>query len=484
MYFMKEITPQTTIHELLETFPFLVDFLAGYNPKFGLLRNAAMRATMGRVATLDKVAGIGEIPVDKLMQDLAARIAQETGTAPGIGTGPVSAASEREKIETLKGIIRSLHGGKAAESAREEFTRLLGQVQPNEIAAMEQELIREGMPVSEIHKLCDLHVNVFRESLETHEEVHAPPGHPIHTYLLENKEIMRRTDRFTELCRTLPEAPDTDATGKLRDALNAMAAVETHYTRKENQLFPYLEKHGFTGPSKVMWGIHDDVRRMLKELRTAVEKKDWATMLKTGAEAAHAITEMIYKEEKILLPTAQRMLTEEEWRLIRSGDDEIGYVVKPEDNWPVSAPDEAGSATLDTSGLLPLDTGVLTLKQLNRMLVSMPVEFSFVDENDEVRYYSGHDERIFPRSPAVIGRKVQNCHPQKSVHMVNAILEAFRAGTRNVAEFWIPFQGKFLHISYYAVRDEDGRYLGTLEVTQDISKLQQLKGEKRLLDWD
>ena len=178
------------------------------------------------------------------------------------------------------------------------------------------------------------------------------------------------------------------------------------------------------------------------------------------------------------------MLTEEEWCLIRSGDEEIGYVVKPEDNWPAAAPGEAGSATFDTSGLLPLDTGALTLKQLNRMLVSMPVEFSFVDENDEVRYYSGHDERIFPRSPAVIGRKVQNCHPQKSVHMVNAILEAFRAGTRNVAEFWIPFQGKFLHISYYAVRDEDGRYLGTLEVTQDISKLQQLKGEKRLLDWD
>lgn len=482
---MKTLTPKTTVHELLEAFPFLLDYLAGYHPKFAILRNAAMRATMGRIATLEQVAGIGDVPLERLLKDLAARIGEQTGAAPAVEAVAAAGGPDRAKTETLKKIIRSLHEGKDSAAARAEFARLLGQVQPNEIAAMEQELIREGMPVGEIHKLCDLHVNVFRESLETHEDVQAPPGHPVHTYLAENHEIMRRADLFTERCRNMPEPAQAENWNGLREALNAMAAVETHYTRKENQLFPYLEKHGFTGPSQVMWGIHDDVRRMLKALRAAGEKKDIAAVRETGPEAARVIAEMIYKEEKILLPTALRMLTEEEWKRIRAGDDELGYVVPPAGPWPSET---AGAAEArvpaDASGQIPLNTGVLTLKQLDRMLMSMPVEFSFVDENDEVRYYSGHDERIFPRSPAVIGRKVQNCHPQKSVHMVNAILEAFRAGTRNVAEFWIPFQGKFLHISYHAVRDESGRYLGTLEVTQDITKLQHLKGEKRLLDWD
>ena len=194
---------------------------------------------------------------------------------------------------------------------------------------------------------------------------------------------------------------------------------------------------------------------------------------------------MIYQEEKILLPTALSLLSEEEWGRIRAGDDAIGYVfVKPGSDWAPTAPAPPPVQAGDSSaGVVSLDTGSLTVEQLRRMLVSLPVEISFVDDQDTVRFYSDHPHRIFPRSPEVIGRKDQNCHPHKSVHKVTAILKAFREGTRDEAQFWIQFKGRFVVISYYPVRGPEGTYLGCLEVTQDASNLRQLQGEQRLLDW-
>lgn len=476
-------TPQTTLDEVLKRYPFLLDFLLEYHPKFHLLRHAAMRVTMGRVATLGKIAGIAGIPPQQLIRDLSDRVAAEPGETPDSEPPSTGDGVDREKIEKLKGIIRKLHEGQDAGAARAEFTRLIADVQPEEIAAMEQGLIREGMPVREIHRLCDLHVNVFRDGLESQDDVRAAPGHPLRAYMDENREILKAADRWAELCRQSQASGDLP-TGMM-DALERLAQVDIHYTRKENQLFPYLEKHGFSGPSQVMWGLHDDVRGLLKTLRAALAAGDCDTVTGDGPELARMISEMIYKEEKILFPTAQRMLGEDEWRAIRAGDDEIGYAfISPPPSWGGTDDGDVAEPQRTDSGTVKLTTGELSLRQLDRLLMTMPVEFSFVDENDEVRYYSGHAERIFPRSPAVIGRKVQNCHPPHSVHMVNAILEAFKAGTRERAEFWLPFKGKFLYISYYPVRDEDGRYLGCLEVTQDISRIRQLEGEQRLLDWE
>ncbi|MCF6195002.1 MAG: PAS domain-containing protein, partial [Kangiellaceae bacterium] len=170
------------------------------------------------------------------------------------------------------------------------------------------------------------------------------------------------------------------------------------------------------------------------------------------------------------------------------GEDEIGFSwiepVKPLMLGMVDAVQHEEKTDPISSELLDMRTGKLTLEQLNMMLTILPVETSFIDENDEVRYYSDHKHRIFPRSPGAIGRKVQNCHPQKSVSTVNRILESFKNGTKDVAEFWIPFIGKMIHIRYFAVRDEEGNYKGTIEVTQDITDIQKLKGEQRLLSWD
>jgi DUF438 domain-containing protein len=267
--------------------------------------------------------------------------------------------------------------------------------------------------------------------------------------------------------------------------IEALEGIDNHYARKENQLFPLLEKHGVTVPPKVMWGVHDEIRGSLKKVRQAVSKRDAQALPQAAAELSRTAAEMIYKEEKVLFPLSFETLTQEDWQEVRRGEDELGYAfAQPGSEWPETS-DEAGEAVLPfgADALLSLDTGALSLEQINLMLTHLPVDISFVDENDEVRYYSG-GERHFPRSPAVIGRKVQNCHPPGSVHIVERILREFKAGKKDTAEFWIQLHGKFLHIRYFALRDTDGNYRGCLEAGQDITEIRKLEGEQRLLSWD
>jgi DUF438 domain-containing protein len=197
---------------------------------------------------------------------------------------------------------------------------------------------------------------------------------------------------------------------------------------------------------------------------------------------------MFYKEENILYPTALEKLTPEEWAAIRAQETEIGYCfVEPGEEWEADGTASLAAKPIgaipDGSGdLLPLSTGALTLQQVDWLLTNLPVDVTYVDANDEVRFFSATKERIFPRSPAIIGRKVQKCHPPASVDKVQAIVNDFRDGRRDKAEFWIQLGGKFIHIRYYAIRDEQGTYQGTLEVSQDVTHIRALEGERRLLD--
>jgi hypothetical protein len=477
---MKTLSPGTTVHDLVTAYPFLIDYLTETYPKFSPLKNPAIRSVMARVATLERAAGMAGIPVRELLLGIVAKIESQTGEMVMLAAG-AGEADRRGKTEALKGIIRKLHDGGSLEEAKKEFEAVAGTASPGEIAEMEQSMIRDGMPVEEIHRLCDVHVGVFRDSLDAQAAPSVPPGHPVHTYMAENRGIEAAANRWAEVCRRLggpnaPQAADCAA------ALDDLAKVEVHYARKENQLFPCLEKHGFTGPSKVMWSVHDDIRKRIRNVRGAIAEGRLADAAADGLELARQVSEMIYKEEKILLPTALSLIGEEEWARIREGDDAIGYVfATPGDAWRPATPRAAPQAPAAGGGIA-LATGELTREQLERMLVSLPVEISFVDERDIVRFYSDHPHRIFPRSPEVIGRSVQNCHPQKSLHMVNAILEGFRSGTRDSATFWIEFKGRFILIAYHPVRSRDGAYLGCIEVTQDVTDIRKLEGEKRLLD--
>ncbi len=402
---------------------------------------------------------------------------------------------QEARRERLKHIIRQLHEGKAVEEVKDQFAALLEDVGATDIAAIEQELIEEGMPAAEIQRLCDVHVAVFRESLDEQERADSLPGHPVYTYLAENAAAAQVLDRLEEALDRMEDDSTGQGLTRARSLLDELQVYDRHFLRKENILFPYLEKHGFEGPSKVMWGIHDEIREGWKELEDILSEgpgEDLQAFQKridaVFRPLATAIREMFYKEENILFPTALDKLSGEEWWQIRTQGPEIGYsYVSPGHEWPPreTALEEVwgldrGEKSADES-LLHLDTGSLTPETVNLVLNHLPIEISFVDTEDRVRYFTQMGDRIFPRSPAVIGRTVQNCHPPDSVDRVEEILDHFRSGRRDVAEFWIQMKGRFIHIRYFAVRDGQGEYRGTLEVVQDVTDIRNLEGEKRLL---
>jgi len=391
--------------------------------------------------------------------------------------------------EILKGLIRKLHEGADVEEVKRKFSEVLGNATSEEIARIEDELIKEGMPQEEIHKLCDVHLAVFKESLEK-EKILAPEGHPIHILMEEHRILLDFAQKFNVLAKAMivKSSFEKEDEAQLKDIITHFKESELHYLREENVLFPYIEKHGITGPPAVMWSEHDKIRGMKKnlyELIDTVTTRPFAQFTTNLAEGARSLAEMLqnhfYKENNILFPTSLKVIEEKEWGDIKEQFDEIGYCCFT----PVSAQKSSGTKgkeELSVEGGIQFDSGRFTVDEMETLLNTLPVDITFVDTKDEVRYFSQGKDRIFVRTKAVIGRKVQQCHPQKSIHVVRKILDDFRAGTRDVAEFWIELGGKFIHIRYFAVRDKAGKYLGCLEVSQDVTGIRALKGEKRLLD--
>ncbi len=472
-----ELDPKVKVNDLLAAYPFLKDFLIRVNPEFKMLDNPFMRKTVGRIASIQKAAMIGGIDVKKLLDDISGEIRKQTGESVTVTYGVDGPDEQDLKIDTLKNIIKELHAGKDPETQKQKFHELIKDVAPWEIAQMEQRLIAEGMPETEIKNLCEVHVQVFKEALEHKTVPGLPAGHPVHTFMLENRAA-------EDILKQLGEVKDfTREKDRLLVLLDTLAGIEKHYVRKENQLFPIVETKGITGPSKVMWALHDDIRHFIKDVRKRATE---GTMEKVAIEAlVKMVNDMIYKEEHILFPMALETLSEDEWVKVRKGEEEIGYAwITPEAEWKPAAESFQQHLLEEKVGSLNLNTGQLTPEQVNLMLLHLPVDISFVNEEDEVIYYSATADRIFPRSPGVIGRKVQNCHPPKSLGMVQKILDEFRAGRRSYADFWIQMQGKFILIKYFAVRNAEGHYRGCLEVSQDVTDMRRLEGQKRLLDWN
>jgi DUF438 domain-containing protein len=496
------ITPKTTVHTLLKEHPFLLEYLIGYHAEFQKLANPIMRKAMTRIATIDHIASTANVPLNQLMIDLQAEVARVTGSKPEIRDEPSFAGADEARQDVLKSIIRDLHAGVPMEQLKERFAALIEDVGAGEIGAMEQQLIAEGMPEKEVRRLCDVHVEVFADALDGHEAVKVPAGHPIDSLQRENQAFLQVTATLRKVTDTVGDPPDMAQWARLKEgfttSMERLFQIHTHYLRKENQLFPYLEKHGIEGPPKVMWAIHDDVRTVVKEGRAALGGGDTAAALSAARQLTTMVDDMIYKEEKILFPMSLEALSEADWIAARQGEAEIGYaLIGAPPAWPPQAAATAGAPAAPAAGepaapaagepavgadLLMLDTGALTLAQADLMLGALPLDFSFVDEDDRVRYYSEGD-RIFPRSPGVIGRKVQNCHPPESVHKVQAIIDAFRTGEKETAEFWLTIAGRFLHIRYFAVRDAKSTYKGVVETVQDVTAIRALEGQRRLLDW-
>jgi len=400
--------------------------------------------------------------------------------------------------ELLKHMILQLHKGEAPEAVRKQLVRLLGQVPYSDVVEVEQQLIAEGLPTEEVLKLCDIHTSVLKGQIDLTDATDVPPGHPVHTFRQENRALQGELALLDKLYRTIDQLPpEDDATeimNQVRVRLNALTDVEKHYRRKENLLFPFLEKHNITGPPTVMWGKHDETRALVKaavevlantanitseEARTVVE-----AVLKP---VSTSIAEMIYKEEEILLPMCLDTLTDAEWFEIYNQSLSIGFCLyDPADEWRPQADAAAAEIASDErrdEERIQLPSGSFTAVELNAILNTIPFDLTFVDRDDTVRYFTQGRERIFQRDRAILGRKVQMCHPPKSVHIVQQILSDFHSGAQDRAAFWINLGGRFVHIEYYALRDGQGAYLGTLEVSQDLTEKRALTGEQRLLSY-
>ena len=384
----------------------------------------------------------------------------------------------RQKV--LKELITQLHDGKSVEEVKGRFAAVFGGVSAEEIAQAEQALVANGLPVSEIQRLCDVHAAVFKGSIE---EIHQPsdpseiPGHPANTLKRENRAIEKL---IAEIREEIARSGGSDG----KTALGRLAEIDRHYLKKENLLFPYLEQYGITAPPKVMWGVDDEIRAKLKEINAQLKTADLSHLKGPIEELFAKISEMIFKEENIMLPMLLENLTQDEWKRIAEESGELGYcLIDRVPDWSPASKKEDETVRQEKAapGVITLPTGVLRTEELVRVLDTLPIDITFVDKDDTVKYFSQGAERVFPRTKAIIGRKVSNCHPPASVHIVEKLVEDFKTGRKESEDFWIDMGEKYILIRYFAVRSEKGEYLGVLEVTQNIRPIQEIKGEKRLV---
>jgi len=394
----------------------------------------------------------------------------------------------QRKKELLKHLMLQVQEGTAAGPVKKQLARLMGEVPYEIVVEVEQELLGEGLSTEEILKFCDIHTKVLRGQIGGKELVESPPGHPIHTFQQENRSLKWELDGLERLFEEVPGEPAEEILDQIRIRFHALADVEKHYDRKENLLFPYLEKHGITGPSKVMWAKDDEARELLKAGIEALQESS-AAEAEAVVElvlrpATEAIADMIYREEEVLLPISQDTLSEPEWYAIYQQSPEFGFCLyDPAEDWEPENSSLEEKVNPADEERIQLRSGSMTPSELEVILNTIPFDLTFVDREDRVRYFTQGRERIFSRSRAILGRKVQLCHPPSSVHIVEQILDDFHSGKQSRAPFWINLKGKFIHIEYFALRDQDGQYLGTLEVSQNLTEKRDLEGEQRLLSY-
>jgi DUF438 domain-containing protein len=398
---------------------------------------------------------------------------------------------QRKKV--LREIITDLHEGKPLAAVKARFDGVVKDLAPGELSAVEQSLIDEGLPITEVQRLCDVHSAVFRDALEKSPDMPVIPGHPVHTFQQENRALEKLINSeikplLSELRRASADKQKAIALS-ITEKLNLLWDIDKHYSRKENLLFPYLEKYGITAPPQVMWGVDDEIRAQLKEtkkLAAAYQPDLQGDLISKAEDALERINEMIFKEEKILLPMALETLAEDEWQQVLMDSDEVGYcLIEPDTGWKPakSSADSVGMHTESGRGSsIKMNTGVLSINELELIFSHLPVDLTFVDKNDTVKFFSATKDRIFPRTRTIIGRKVENCHPPASVHIVDQLVADFKSGKKDQEDFWIRMGEKYVSIRYFAIRDTRGDYQGTLEVTQDIAALQKITGEKRIAD--
>ena len=394
----------------------------------------------------------------------------------------------------LKHMILQLHEGVAPDAVRKRLVELMAKIPYGEVVEIEQELINEGLPEAEVLRLCDVHTEALEGHIDLSGMKIVAPGHPVDTFKQENRELTKVAGQLNWLFDNAAVQIAGDGSeafvNNLKTLFNSLMDVDKHYRRKENLLFPFLEKYGITGPPKVMWGKHDETRDFLKgaiqALDSSADSAPESIQLQVESHlrpAVKAVIDMIMKEEEILLPMTLDKLSEADWYDIYRQTNEIGYCLyDPKISWKPQGMIIAEETSAE-EGTVNLPSGKFTSEELLAMLNTLPIDITFVDRNDKVKYFSQGKERIFDRNRAILGRDVRMCHPPSSVHIVDQIVSDFKSGKADSAPFWIQMGGKFIHIEYFALRNEKGEYLGTLEMSQDLTEKRALEGDQRLLSY-
>ena len=524
-----------SVYEICTKFPAIKDLMAENG--FKEITEPGRLQTMGRFMTIPKGCAHKSVDLEELKDvfrahgfiikgdpvaaDKSPVATVEAPVAPGGAPttpdeNPIATTPEERKA-LIAQYLERLNDGEDIESVREDFARNFKDVSGGEISTAEQELIAGGVPMEKVLRLCDVHASLFEGHVSCAHNtgaVEETPGHPVWTMRQENDRIMAfindRVKPDVKRTRMLTEASSAaereGIVAILKADMEAFDEVFIHYKRKEELLFPHLERHDITGPSKVMWGKDDEVRNAVHGAEALLEAAygEYDSQLLAGVadyldEAVEGALSMVSKEENVLIPLSLEHLSATQWTQIASEENEFGHAfgVNPP-TWHADplelANDKLNEMEATASGenaenssdtrtsqdeTIRLSTGEFTLAQLEAVFATIPLDITFVDANDKTCYFSHGDTRAFPRPKSCLGRDVYDCHPPKSQEAVRRILTEFKSGKRDVSEFWFKAMGKFLYVRYFAVRDEAGNYLGALETTQDIGPIKALEGENR-----
>lgn len=401
--------------------------------------------------------------------------------------------SEKRKLQ-LKKLILKLHKGTSEAEVRDELLETLRSIPYGEVVEVEQQLISEGLPEEEVLRLCDAHSAVLHGNVDLTGAKQIPAGHPLDVFIKENEALRKHTAQARALFKEISSVSGDNFQSyvfEIRGVFNALMDVDKHYQRKEYLLFPFLENMGITGPPKVMWGKHDEIRELIKGSLEILQTSNLKPEdLLQAAElvlnpALNGIDDMTIKEEEILFPMSHDRLTEAEWHQINEQTTEIGFCLyDPPTHWkPLWIKETSINAKQKEGGAIHLPTGSFTVEELLAILNTLPIDMTFVDKDDKVKYFSQSADRIFQRNRAILNRDVRHCHPPASAHIVDKIVDDFRTGKASRAPFWINKGGKFIHIEYFALRNENNEFLGTLEVSHDLTGYRTLEGEQRILNY-
>lgn len=385
------------------------------------------------------------------------------------------AMSPLERQEKLKELMLRLHQGEKEEVIQEEFNKHFDSVSPYEIQVMERNLMQEGITYEEIMRLCKIHASLMSAKVEAGEGMpdFEKEGHPVMVLKKENLALRGAIDRIERLLQAYVSSKDEELLKGLKRQISLLDQFENHYLRKEYALFPIMESKGITAPPKVMWGVHDEIREIYKNFKQAFnEQAD--DVMEQFLVAKEELLEMIFKEENILIPMVAQAFHVDDWEKMAQDTPQYGYcIVTPEAEWKVEKKPSTiqSKEEIQEIGDIPLSTGSLSLEQLDLLLNLLPMELSFVDKDNIVKYYNegNGEEKIFKRTKSAIGRDVINCHPPKSHAIVKQLFEQLRSGQKEKEEMWFKKEDKMIHVTYHAVRNSQGEYMGVLEYVQNIA---------------